>query len=371
MLKNIIKNILKNIIYLFNSKNIGRGNDFFCILQEFKSFAEKNKDIKFRYKLYNFVHDVDHACVGVKQYNKTLVFVPNDINYLFIISDTDNERYDLDNVNKFKWTGGSIYKESLYCFPRSANKILQYNFLSKKINSIEVDAYININGDEHHYGGIVLENGVMIQPPRNSNYIFIYNINTKEEKKIKICPSFMSGNFRYSAIILHPNGFIYLIPENGKVIKMNSSTYKRKFIGKSINPMVYDLKVLPDGNIYGYSAYKKGLLKIDVYRDTVTMIMEDYPIFSYNSKLGFDGCLYSCPGRNNSIWKYDCYENTIKKVAEIQELSDCMHYAGGCTTTNGNIVCSPIKEKNFLVLEFDIITKIDMNIFNIFYLDNY
>lgn len=96
--------------------------------------------------------------------------------------------------------------------------------------------------------------------------------------RITIVNDFWRVSFRYCGSIVYPNGLIYLFHENGRVIKLSPTTDELCFIGKILSTICFDAKVGLDGNIYGYSDYQKGIMKINVANELIEMIhSEIYP----------------------------------------------------------------------------------------------
>ena len=242
-------------------------------------------------------------------------------------------------TSSFKWSGGCVYKDKIYGFMRSANKLL---CIDPNLNTIEqIELGLSYSG-EHHYGGILAKNGCIYQPPRNTNHILVTNLNNNETHKIMLCSEKLSIEFRYCGGVLHNNGFIYIFPEkNGKVIMLDPLTEKFSFIGSRINSMVFDAAIAPDGNIYGFSAYEKGILKIDVKTQHTKMICTDMGVPGcFGTKLGINGKLYGVPGDGNVLWQFDVATQQVAEIAKIDELGEAK-CAGGIVTEDGSIFCVP------------------------------
>lgn len=309
--------------------------------------------------------------VGAVNYNDFIYFIPNSFNKIlkFNTYDFNYEFIDIKDYNgeNFEWTGGCLYKEKIYGFPRRSNKLLCINPKNDNVNLID----LNIDYDrEHHYGGVLTTDGIIYQPPRKNNTILMINLNNNTSSEIKICSnkiklSYISGK-------LHPNGLIYFLPEiSEKVLVFNPKTKKFWFIGKRLNSMVFDVAIAPNGNMYGFSGYCKGILKIDPFKNKTEMICKDIGCpGSFGSKLTFNGKIYSIPGNGNHIYEFDPQTETIKIIYSFDK-SDNTKYASGSLTDNGNIICSPEMSCEILILEFGNLQQKKFDINNYPFIDNY
>jgi len=121
------------------------------------------------------------------------------------------------------------------------------------------------------------------------------------------------------------------------VIRLDPKTDKWCFIGERISTMCFDAKIGLDGNIYGFSAYRKGIMRIDVTNDTVQMIHTDIEPGAYGTKYGADGCLYSVPGDGSKCFRYDVESDSLETAFDLKDKSKAK-YAGGSTNSNGEIL---------------------------------
>jgi len=242
-------------------------------------------------------------------------------------------------TSSFKWSGGCVYDDKIYGFMRSSNNLLCIDPDSNKIEQIELG--LSYSG-EHHYGGILAKTGCVYQPPRNTNHILVTNLNNNQTHKIMLCSEKLRIKFRYCGGVLHNNGLIYFFPEqNGKVIVLDPINEKISFIGSRINSMVFDAAISADGNIYGFSAYEKGMLKIDVKNQRTKMICTDMGVLGcFGTKLGINGKLYGIPGDGDILWEFDTFTQEVTEIAKIDELGKAK-CAGGIVTEDGSIFCVP------------------------------
>jgi len=235
---NYIKKIIKRFfVTLFTFKreiNVEEYNDCINYLEKLKKFVNANSKVqkKVVHKKINKVEKL--SWVGAQISNDKVYFIPNGESEFLIYDLKSNKFQKIGNLSNkpFKWTGGNIYNNKLYSFPRSSNKLLELNLNTKKIELHDLE--LNYS-NEHHYGGVLTEDGVIYQPPRNNNYILKINLKDYSIAKIYIAPKFLK--LRYCGSIKHPNGMIYFLPENGKVLCFNPKTNHISFIGKNVKVM--------------------------------------------------------------------------------------------------------------------------------------
>lgn len=310
-------------------------------------FFEKRtqSNVEYSVKFVKFERsNVVHKWVGAQMIHNSIYFIPNDEERVLMYGNCP-EYYECKKCGEFKWTGGCVWNGSVFGFPRSAN-----SFLKITNNHIEEIPLSIVYNKEHHYSGVCCENGIVYQPPRNTNHILKTDLKTGISEQIDIVDAKYGINFRYCGSIIHPNGFIYFFPENGKVIKLDPELDKWSFIGKRVSTMCFDAKIGNDGNIYGFSAYNNGIMKINVKYNTVEMIHKEFAPKAYGTKYGIDGWLYSIPGDGAKIWKYNIDDDIVEEVFDLKDSSKAK-YAGGVTLQNGKIVCVPATASSILILE--------------------
>lgn len=240
------------------------------------------------------------------------------------------------------WTGGAIYQDVLYGFPRSANYLLAMDIKSQTVKMIPLGTnYL----EEHHYGGVVTQSGILYQPPRNTNHILKINLNTKKCEKIYIDSVNRKMTYRYTTGVVHRNGLIYFFPERGeKVMVLRLEGERIYFIGDRLNAMAFGGAIACDDNIYGFSAYEEGILYINTQKNTAQMIHREIGVSGcYGTKVGRNGKIYGIPGNQNWIWEYDCVHDIATRKMEMPEdLKECT-YAGAAVSDEGDIWCVPVK----------------------------
>lgn len=311
---------------------------------KFLSFVKSNQNVSYSFveEMLPFKLNAIHKYVGVQILGGSATFIPNDeISVLMKENNNYTTKFKLTK-QLFKWTGGGYWRNSIYAFPRTSNSLL-------KITDTEIEEIPlkNKYEGEHHYSGVLLPNGVIYQPPRNTNHILKIDLNSLNETKIEIINEHFKCKTRYCGSLYHPNGFIYFFPENGRVIKLNPVNDEWCFIGKKISVCCFDAKVGVDGNIYGYGAYGKGLLCINVYLDAVKILYPEIEFGAFGTKYGVNGQLYSVPGNGNKIFAFDVLHKKLNITFKFDS-NEIEKYAGGATLKNGTIVCAPIRRNSVL-----------------------
>lgn len=334
------------------------------------NFIMQNRSINYNVSFVPLPHtDKLHKWVGAQYSRGSIYAIPNDMNT--ILKYKENETVYLGKVGDelFKWTGGCLWNDCLYCFSRTNSNLLKISLENEKIEYIKMEKQYP---QEHHYGGVCTPNGIIYQPPRNSDHILVWNLKTGSTRKIHLNMYSENKTYRYCGSVLHPNGYVYFLPEAGeRVIKLDIRTEKWMFIGTQLDAMVFDAKVAVDGNIYGYSAYCEGILKIDIEKEKTEMIHKEIRAGAYGTKAGINGHLYSIPGDGEQVWDYDPLSNTLKSIYQFS-YSLKAKYAGGVSIKNGDIYAVPAQENQLFQLKAsDSRLEIPDNIYQIFFVDCY
>ena len=265
----------------------------------------------------------------------------------------------------FKWTGGCAYQNILYAFPRFADSLLAYDPRSDTFEEISCGFDYK---KEHHYGGVCTSDGMIYQPPRNTDHILKWDIKNKTCKKIQINNG---SECRYCGSVIHPDGFIYFIPEKDFcVIKMDIYTERISYIGEPVSGMTFNPVVAADGNIYGFRV-QNGILKIDPSCDKVSIMYGNCNTGAYGTKNGINGRLYSLPGYTNDIWEFDPLGDGLKKCGSVYG-KYAVNYAGGAVDLNGDIYALPVHADNILKINFGKYgVRIPPDIYDAFFKDFY
>jgi|GEM_PF-259543 Coenzyme F420-reducing hydrogenase, beta subunit len=311
-------------------------------MADLNKFIDKNSTVELSHieKIpVNYV--TQYKWVGGIKYHNFLYGIPGGADAVLKVDLLSNQVLYLGSLgyDEFKWTGGGVYKDRLFGFMRASNNLLVIDPIEDKISQVELG--LKYTG-EHHYGGVITEQGLIYQPPRNTDHILVTDLNTFTTRRINLNISNPQVRFRYCGSVLHSNGLIYFLPEVGqKVLVLDPKSEKYQFIGEELQAMVFNAAVARDGNIYGFSAYEKGILKIDVKNNKTDMICKSVGIPGcFGTKLGINGKFYGIPGDGNSIYEFDPVTSQIIKIASISEAGKAK-CAGGIIEKDGTIVCVP------------------------------
>lgn len=347
-------NVINRKIFYANRRVIGKQESCLsdCVCDIFKSyhkFVMENLEVKYAVDTIpiSCTEKAKNKWTGAQYINDMVYGIPNSaatfIQYHML---TKHAEY-VGNVGReeFKWTGGAIWEERIYAFPRSSNVMLGYlpsdgSFITIKTK----EKYIG----EHHYGGVCSEEGIVYQPPRNTDHILVWDLNKRTSRLIRLAAVWRKLRVDYCASLIHPNGFIYFFPLNGRIIKMDLITEEWAFIGGRIRSGAFEVKIACDGNIYGFNS-ENGILKVSVVSDEVEVMYKDEFVGAYGTKLGLNGKLYSIPGKGRYIWEYSPLEDKLAVIYDTGNLSSAK-YAGGVTLPHGDIIGVPENEVQILVL---------------------
>jgi hypothetical protein len=379
-IKNRIVNIKNNVVQSFlwkkymNTENVTYVWDITKedLFQEYIKFVSANSNVSYTTEFQDIKdNSATHQWVGAQFYNNEVIAIANDMNALLVYSfDNHKEAYvGTFESDTFKWSGGCIYNKTLYAFSRKRNSLLKLDVNTKEMS------FLNTNEEylcEHHYSGVCTNTGIIYQPPRNSDHILVWDLNKETSRKIQLAPLYLRAKFRYCGSVIHPNGYAYFLPEkDGRIIKLDLKSEQWCFIGAKISPMVFDMKVAIDGNIYGFSAYGKGILKIDIALDYAEMIHKEVYFGAYGTKLGLNGKLYSVAGDGDYIWEFDSRNDELVVLSDLKNKSKAK-YAGGTISINGDIFFTPATESKICCLvSSSRDTIIPSNVYNSFFIDCY
>lgn len=353
-----IYNFLWYILFSQNKKPSRMQPEKCAEWEQIVAFIHKYSDVQYRVHVKSYNFEKDFKWVGGVYAQQKMIGIANGARDCFVMDLQTDAVQRVGEVSKgaFKWSGGCYWNNNIYGFPRSSNHLLVYENLrivkEKKL-------HLNYHG-EHHYGGVCTKQGIVYQPPRSTNTIMKIDLRTGSSKELPIAK--IKKKFRYCGSILHPNGLIYMFPEYmGRVMVLDPRTDDFWFIGKILSSMVFGACVAIDGNIYGFSAYSKGILKIDVNHNNASMICSDRVYGSYGTALGVNGNLYSIPGDGDAVYEFDIATQAIKKISHLIE-SGHAKCAGSCTAKDGRILCVPALGNKIYELIPDKLIEIPENI---------
>lgn len=317
-------------------------------ISELRSFTEKNSYIAYSVQAVGTAEmSSRYNWTGAQYYEGMAYFVPNGAATLVAWDGDDGLcKWAIEHIDNepFKWTGGCIFQDKLFCFPRASNELLICDLGQESLRKVDLGQGYR---GEHHYGGVMTARGMVYQPPRNTDHILSIDLasSSLHAKKIPLAPPFVGAKLRYCGSFLHPNGLVYFLPERDeRVLVFDPETEQFKRIGPPIDAMVFDVALAPDGNLYGFSAAGYGLLQIDIKRESVEMLKTgiDQP-GCYGTKLGLNGRLYGVAGKGGCFLEYDPTTREAKVIGKglNEGVVTC---AGATVTQHGMIVCAPCQE---------------------------
>ena len=347
---NRIKKYILNIIYSMNEmlhrKIIISKENIFAKINYKEQEIKNVKSISIEKNIQDF------KWVGAVNYNNIMYCINNRTDDVLKL-DLENDKISYIKTNlgiskDFRWTGGCYHNGKIYGFPRTSNELLCIDPTTDKVSIIPLNLCYKT---EHHYGGVYTNEGYIYQPPRNTNHILVINLNDFSTHKINIAPQFLK--YAYLSGIQHLNGLIYFFPEkNERILVLNPKNEKFYFIGKRLKCLVFDAAIGKDENIYGFSGYEDGILKIEPKKNKAEMICTEIGIPGcYGSKLGINGEIYGIPGNGDYIWEFNVEKQKAKKIFKVTE-SGKAKCAGGVISKQGNIYTVPAYGNTIYKLEF-------------------
>lgn len=347
-MRKLIKVIISNIKSIFNlmwfilfsyKNKLTHFNEIDPLWLELCDYLNLYKEIEYSYDGFDIVSGEGFKWVGGVKASNYIVGIANGNNDCLVI---ESEKGLISTQGKlsqgeFKWSGGCYWNDVVYGFPRTSNNLLVYDIFGNEVPH-EKELKINYRS-EHHYGGVCTQKGIVYQPPRNTNEVLKIDLKTFEIVKIVI--SNIKKKFRYCGSIIHPNGLIYMFPERmGRVMVINPDNDSVYFIGKILSSMVFGASVATDGNIYGFSAYSRGILKIEVKTNTTKMICTDKMYGCYGSMLGLNGNIIGIPGSGNAIYEFCVEKQEVRLISSLDEKVNAK-CAGASTSKDATIYCIP------------------------------
>ena len=281
------------------------------------------------YKYCGAVLGDDGMIYGIPSGAKNVIKIDPSRNTYELLGDLSDQ--------SFKWTTGCNHTDGcIYGFTRSSNTLLQIDIIKKEV--FEINLGLSYKA-EHHYSGILYGNRIY-QPPRRNNTILCINLDNKMVHQISLTS--LPVKMGYTGSILHPNGFVYFMPESwGKVMVFNPETEMITFIGKIVKCSVYNPVVSHNGHIYGFG-YSYGILKIEPETNSVSVLFNNIFFGSATTVIGVNGKLYNLVGCSDTLYEFDSDTESLKTIGNINSES-CVECkcAGGVVTTDVTICCIP------------------------------
>lgn len=314
-------------------------NDLLKDWNDYSSIVSTNSLVEYTRLIKIHVEGKKSAWVGCCYSDNGLVGITNSSREAIMVDSCCGsfELFGNLKIGTFKWTGGCEYNGICYGFPRKENSLLLIDYVNRKAYSHKLDT--NYRG-EHHYGGVLTSDGIVYQPPRNTDHILRIDLNTYETKKIRM--PYVDSTCRYSSSVMHPSGDVYLIPEYGyRMAVLDPDTERVEYIGGKFDHLVFGAVVGLDGNIYGFSKEGNGILKINTKNRSIEFICQGIGNPDcYGAVVGINGKIYGVPGGGDTIYEFDIESQMVRVLFQLDEIgyAKC---AGAGVGTNGTIVMIP------------------------------
>ena len=240
------------------------------------------------------------------------------------------------------WTGGALAPDGcVYGFPRGANAVLK---LDTRVHTLQTLPLNRVYTVEHHYGGALTSDGVAWMPPKYGNTVLAFDTRTGASWDVPLRGAGKARALFYGASA-DLNDHVYFFPA-GRFSRaaMTDRNGRASFIGRPLLKAFFNSGTLaPDGDIYGFSSYGKGLLHIDTAAGRPHVLQRHFHGGFFGAKLAFNGKIYGVPGDSDEIAVFD---PDLKKVVQCIPLPAVEPGAkakcgGGCIDRFGNIWCVP------------------------------
>ncbi len=333
------------------------------IFSSYRAYLKRNMHREPRFRVLPVAGNPTYKWVGGILADGVLYGTVNSASSMLAISLSDGKASLHGDFGEmpFKWSGECRIGNGIYLFPRAADSLLRYDLQTKCFTAFPTS---HVYTGEHHYGG-VLANGRIWQPPRGTDHLLIWDADgTGLTLQVADHP------VRYCGSILHPDGYVYFLPENCEpILRLDVGSMHIEAVTPPVSPMAFDAKVAADGCIYGYSG-ASGLMRLNPYTGDFAMLFEEIAFRAYGTKTGANGRLYSLPGWNGTMWEF------IPETGALREVYSCtsdvkVHFAGGSVDSYGNIYAIPVFEDHVLAVEFGEGESISPELYEAFFWDCY
>lgn len=369
----------RSLIHLFwkDDSSHPSGRDCSQLLEEYRRFIAQSGQVSYGVSTYSLdvTDQGTFKWVGAQTNGTDVFFVPNDSPSIVV---WDSERHaalayptGLDAANGvFRWTGGCMFGDELIAFPRSSCELLRYDTVGRTVQRVSLNVDYS---REHHYGGVLTDNGLIVLPPRDEDHILLINPINSAVERIQLAPKWMHARLRYCGSVRHPNGLVYLLPEqNDHVVVLDPESRRTWRIGQPISTMAFGAAIAPNGHMYGFPSDGIGILHIDPFNEKAELIHRDIGRPGcYGTKPGIDGWLYGVPGDGDRLLRYHPESDRIEISLLPSEIipNARAKWAGGVVLQAGEIVCPPSGEKCVLSLIPDSPRSIPEQLYEAFYSD--
>lgn len=318
------------------------------------------KAIPFDYEVQNPHSNNDYYyffCGAVVDQRGHIIGIPNRYHHVLDIDPANDivRQWGDVAVSEHKgWTGGCLTSDGhVVAFPRGAQCFLQMDTEAETVTPIEIGKKYDY---EHHYGGAISYGGVIYLPPKAKHCVLSYNTGTGHIAEIMLPKGFIRNTLFYGAS-KDLDGVIYFFPAGRFVravaISEDGCPY---YFGKVLHNAFFNSGTLAaDGNIYGFSSYGNGIIKIETKKKKTKIIEKKFQGGCFGAKLGFNGKIYGIPGDIDCVVEYSLSERRISSrfaLPPVQrgQKAKC---AGGAVDRNGNIWCIPAMGKYIYKICFE------------------
>ena len=110
-----------------------------------------------------------------------------------------------------------------------------------------------------------------------------------------------------------------------------------------------------DGDVYGFSAYKNGILHIETGTDKTEILEPGFSGGCFGAKAAFNGKIYGVPGNEDRIVEFDPARKEITSIIDLPDVQKGQKAkcAGGAVDMFGNIWCVPAMGEYIYKICFD------------------
>jgi len=275
-----------------------------------------------------------------------------------------------------KWNGGVLAKNGkIYGIPANSTSIL---IIDPETNTADTTTITGLSADSGKWqGGVLAPNGQIFGIPFNREFLLIIDPETNLLNEVPISSQILNEsdtssdmnvlNGGWSGGVLAPNGMIYGIPFNSRVILVINPNEPNAMTYISLDTSLYGGTttkyskwaggvLAPSGMIYGIplSENSQGnVLKIDPINEiTSTINIAGLPVDTkfnwYGGLLAPDGKIYGIPYDSTSVLIINP-DNDTTNIINIQGIFPDIHKCiGGVLAPNGRIYGIPNKMDNIL-----------------------
>lgn len=305
----------------------------------------------------NASDDYYFFCGAVADSRGHIIGIPSKYSHVLDINPETGEIFqwsDLEVRELKGWCGGCLTQNGdVYGFPRGRDAFLRLD--TERRSAEEITIGIDYDSD-HHYGGAINSRGVIYCPPRWHGAVLSFDTIKGNIVEIPL-PDHLPDNDSFYGAVADFNDNIYFFPRGDKVRVLKcDGNGKLSFIGNVMKDVHFNSGCLGyDGNIYGFGAYKNGILRIDTHTNNIEVLEQGFPGGCFGAKMAFNGKIYGVPGNEDRIVEFDPLEGKIVSYINLPDVQkgQMAKCAGGAIDRFGNIWCVPAMGEYIYKLCFD------------------